>query len=385
MKFRYKSFLFLLLAFAMVGVFTACSDDDDPSGGGRPSVEYIRVTNPDASDSLLVTAGQGAMVAIVGNNLQGAKQLWFNNRRAQLSPAFITNTSIITRVPTDIPTTITNRMALVFGPGDTLFHDFVVDISEPLVSRMENEYAPVGGTAVIRGNYFYEPLTVTFTGGVTGEVVSVSADNRILEVTVPEGAEPGPVTVATNFGETESSFWYKDNRNLIATFDAGTDGLWHGPDFIKGTDADIQPISGNFLRINRELAAWAWFETYVGTETSVAATENRNIPAAAIANPADYVLKFEINTLAPLTGANLRMYFGPNMAGERGDIFYNWQPNLNTGGSWQTVSIPFNAFWEANNKFGYSPDGYGVSFHFSGPNAVHANYAMDNLRVVPIN
>ncbi|AHM60885.1 hypothetical protein D770_13155 [Flammeovirgaceae bacterium 311] len=377
--------MFLLIAFAMVGVFTACSDDDDPSSGGEPRVEYIRITDPEASDSLLVTAGQGAMVAIIGENLADAREIWFNDLRGELSPTFITNNTIITRVPSDIPTEINNKITLVFGNGRRLEHDFVVDISEPLLTRMGSEYVPAGEVATIRGNYFYEPITVTFTGGVEGEVVSVSADNRVLEVRVPEGAEPGPVTVTTNFGETESDFWFRDNRNLIATFDAGTEGLWHGPDFIKGSDADIEPINGNFLRINRELAGWAWFETYVGEASSVAGTEFSNLPAAAIANPADYVLKFEINTLAPLTGAHIRMYVGQNMAGERGDINYNWQPNLNTEGEWQTVSIPFSAFWEANNKFGYNPDGYGVSFHFSGPNAVHANYAMDNLRVVPIN
>ena len=347
-------------------------------------MDYIRITDPNASDSLLVTAGQGAMVAIMGENLADAREIWFNDLRGELSPTFITNNSIITRVPTDIPTEINNKITIVFGNGRRLEHDFVVDISEPLLTSMVSEYVPTGEVATIRGNYFYEPLTVTFTGGVKGEVVSVDADYRLLEVRVPEGAEPGPITVTTNFGEAVSDFWFRDNRNLIATFDAGTSGLWHGPDYIKSSDPSIQPINGNFLRINRELAAWTWFETYVGPSNSVAATENQRIPAEAIAKPEDYVLKFEINTLKPLTGAHIRMYFGQNMAAERNNTNYNWQPNLNTEGEWQTVSIPFKAFWEANNKFAYNPAGYGVSFHFSGPNAVHANYALDNLRVVPI-
>ena len=384
MKSRYKSLLYLLVAFAMVGLFTACEDDDALPNGGKPFIEYIRVTNPAASDSLLVTAGQGAMVAIVGQNLGDAREIWFNDLRAELSPTFITNTSIITRVPTNIPVEITDKITIVFGNGERLVHDFVVDISEPLLEAMESEYVPTGGTAIIRGNYFYEPMTVTFTGGVTGEVLEVSEDNRAIAVRVPEGAEPGPITVTTNFGTTESDFWFRDNRNLIATFDAGTSGLWHGPDYIKSSDPVIQPINGNFLRINRELAAWAWFETYVGPANSVAATENQRIPAEAIAKPEDYVLKFEINTLKPLTGAHLRMYMGPDMAGQRGSIYYNWQPNLNTNGKWETVSIPFKDFVAANKNFAYSPTGYGVSFHFSGPNAFHANYALDNMRVVPI-
>ncbi|WP_162051916.1 glycan-binding surface protein [Pontibacter pamirensis] len=385
MKLNYKSLLFLFFALAMTGMFSSCSDDDEngPSGG-TPRIDYIRVTRPDASDSLIAMAGQGSMIAIVGQNLQDAREIWFNDQRGILSPTFISSTSIITRVPAEIPLEISNQMKIIFADGDSLLHDFVVDISEPVLLGMMNEYVNTGDVASIFGNYFYAPVTVTFTGGVEGEIVLVSEDADRIEVRVPEGAEPGPITVATNFGETESEFWFRDNRNIIASFDETTAGLWHGPAYIKASDPDIQNINGNFIRVNRQLGAWAWFEMYVGGADSDVAKETKNIPQAAFANPSDYVLKFEVNTLAPLTGAEIRMYMGQDVGGERGETYYIWKPNVNTNGDWETVTIPWEDFYADNNEFAYNPNGYGVSFHFSGPLPVEANFAIDNMRVVPI-
>ncbi|TXK52620.1 hypothetical protein FVR03_00760 [Pontibacter qinzhouensis] len=383
MKSRYTAWLFLFFAVATAGMFSGCSDDENLPNNGRPMINYIRVTRPEASDSLIAKAGQGSMIAIIGQNLGNAREIWFNNLQGTLTPTYITNNTIITRVPSQIPTQISNRMKLVFANGDSLIHNFTVDISEPVIASMLGEYANAGQVATITGDFFYEPLTVTFTGGAQGNVVRVEDD--VIEVTVPEGAEPGPITVTTNFGQSKSDFWFRDNRNLIATFDGPTEGLWHGPDFIKESDPDITPINGKFLRINRELGAWAWFEFYVGPNNSDAAKETRNIPAAAIANPKNYVLKFEINTLASLTGAEVRMYMGPgDMGSERGNTHYIWKPNISTDGTWQTVSIPFEDFYVANKSFPYTESGYGVSFHFSGPLAVNANFALDNMRVVPV-
>ncbi len=379
MKLSYNSLWFLCLALA--GMFSGCSKEDMPNGG-NPRITFVRFTRPAAADSLVTMAGQGEMIAIIGENLQDARQVWFNDQPAVLTPTFITATSIITRVPSDIPSQVTNQLRIIFADGRELLHDFTVDISEPAITGMLSEYVNEGQVATLTGDYFYEPLKVTFTGGVEGNVVSVE-DNEI-QVTVPAGAQPGPVTVTTNFGTTQSTFWFRDNRNLIASFDGTTGGLWHGPDYIKASDPDITAISNKFIRVNKELGAWGWFEMYVGPSGSDVTLETKNIPADAFVNPQNYEVKFEINTLKPLTGAEIRMYMGTgDMGSERNNIHYIWKPNVDTKGQWQTVSIPWEDFWAANKRFAYSPAGYGVSFHFSGPLAVSANFGLDNMRVVP--
>lgn len=377
MRSIYKT-VFVFLAFATTAMLTKCSDE---SSGGQPTISYIRVTDPASSDSLLVAAGQGQMVAVIGRNLQHTRQVWFNDQPAALTATFITSTSIIARVPSQIPEEITNEMKLVFANGESLTYDFTIDISKPTISRMKSEYVNTGEVATFYGDYFYEPVVVTFTGGVEGELVSV--EDQVIGVKVPDGAQPGPVTITTNFGETETDFWFHDNRNIVASFDGTTNGLWHGPSYIVSSDEDIPVVDGKFIRMNRDLGAWAWFELYVGPSNSDVALELKNIPADAFANPEDYNLKFEINTLASLTGATIRLYIGPDMPGERGSVHYIWQPNIDTGGEWETIAIPWADVYAANNSFAYNPDGYGISFHFSGPSPVNANFGLDNMRVVP--
>lgn len=377
MKSRYQ-ILFFFIALAMGGAFMGCSDDE---GGGTPVINYVRITRPTSSDSLLVAAGQGQMIAIMGQNLGDVRQLWINDQRAFLNPSFITNTTIITRVPSQIPTEITDKMTLIFGNGKELIYDFAVDISEPAIDYMKSEFVNTGEVATIYGNYFYEPVTVEFSGGVTGEIVAL--DDQTIQIEVPEGAEPGPVTITTNFGQTISDFWFRDNRNIIASFDGTTAGMWHGPNYIKASDELISNINGKFVRMKTNLGAWGWFELWVGPETSDVALELKNIPEDAFTNPGNYSLKFELNTLQSLTGANIHMYFGPNMSGERGNKNYNWQPNIHTNGEWETVSIPWEDVWIANGSFAYNPAGYGTSIHFSGPSPVNGDFALDNMRVVP--
>lgn len=344
-------------------------------------VSYVRITRPTSSDSLLVAAGQGQMIAIMGENLQDIRQLWFNDQRAVLNPSFITSKTVITRVPTQIPNSITNQIRMVFGNGEELLYDFEVAISEPIVSYMKSEYVNTGDVAIIFGDYFYEPLTVTFTGGVQGEIVTREDD--MLEVRVPDGAQPGPITVATNFGTTESDFWFRDNRNVFGNMDATVfDGWWHGKDFIVASDPAIPAVDNKFIRINKALGNGDWFEFYVG-EGGAMAQQTKNIPADAITNPGAYSLKFELNTLSSLAGAKIRMYVGNKMGDERNTMNYTWQPNINTGGKWETISIPFQNIIEKNPNIKVDPAGYGISFWFWEGSAMTANFGIDNLRVVP--
>lgn len=380
MKLIYKLSNLFFLVVAVSGIFIGCSEEELPNGG-KPMVKYVRITRPTSSDSLLIAAGQGQMIAIMGENLQDVRQLWFNDQRASLNPSFITNQTVITRIPTQIPGTITNQMRMIFGNGEELLYEFEVAISEPVVSYMMSEYVNTGDVATIVGNYFYEPLTVTFAGDVQGEIVTLEDDR--IEVRVPDGAQPGPITITTNFGATESDFWFRDNRNLFGSMDvAAYDGWWHGKDYIVASDPLIPPVDNKFLRINRNLNAGDWFEFFVGEGWSMA-EETKKIPAEAITDPGNYSLKFEINTLSSLAGAKIRMYVGNAMGAERNANSYTWQPNVSTDGKWETIAIPFEDILAKNPNIEVDPAGYGISFWFWEGAALKADFGIDNLRVVP--
>lgn len=385
MKPIYKYLMFLLVAVGLAGIFAACDDQD--AAGGEPEITYIRVTNPASSDSLLVAAGQGQMIAIIGKNLQNTQQIWFNDQRAALTPTLITKTSIIVRVPTQIPTVLTNDIRLIFPNGKTLTHEFALDIAKPLINRMKSEYVNTGDVATFYGDFFYEPLIVTFAGGVQAELVSV--DDQVLEVIVPDGVQPGPVTISNNFGVTETDGWFRDDRNIIANFEGPfVNGFWRGGDFVVDADPNVPNISGKFVRVNKgALAAWPYLEVYGGPADGDVATLTKVIPEEAFVNPAGYSLKFEINTLASITGANMRLYLGDAGGGEFGDarnnIYYIWQANLDTQGTWETVTIPWVDVFTANQQFAYNSSGYGMYIYFHGPNAANYDFATDNFRVVP--
>lgn len=358
----------------MSWVYTACTDEE----GGVPRIRYVRITAPGSSDSLLTAAYQGSTVAIMGENLADVRQIWFNDQQASLSPTYITNTTILTNVPNDIPKVVSNKMTLVFGNGMTLEHDFQVAISEPEITTMSSEFVATGGVATIRGKYFYEPLTVTFTGGVTGEIVSVS--ETLLQVTVPDGATPGPIVVTTNFGAATSNFWFRDNRNIFISSDPFT-GWWNA-DFVVTNPGPNDPplINGNYIRVTRAVGAWSWIEV-AGGPASAMGDISKNIPDEAILHPEKYDMKFEVNTLKPYNNNMIKINVGLT---EQNNDEYRWFPPYDTKGKWETVIIPFEEVMEKQGNPGVvSPDGYWCRILLHGPGDLDCDIALDNFRVVP--
>ncbi|SFV02152.1 glycan-binding surface protein [Pontibacter akesuensis] len=371
--------LYIMPLMLGAGILSGCEDDDMPNGG-NPTIHYVRVTDPAASDSLLVGSSLGNLIAIVGENLGGTREVWFNDRQAVLNPTYITDKTILVNVPSLPPTEVMNKMVLRFANGNELQHDFVIEISGPQITRIKNEHVKDGEELVLLGEYFFDPIKVTFAGGEEAEVVSV-AQNEV-RVIVPEGATPGPITVQTNFGKATSSQWFRDTRNVFSDMDvSNTGGWWHGHQYFADSHPNVKPLDGKFILINKDLGAGEWFEFMVANPPS--SMQTQNIPDDAIRNPSNYNLKFEINTIKPLVdGTVIKMYIGNDMPGQRGGMFYAWKPNIDTKGQWETVSIPFENIIGITNPQ-VSANGYGVSFWFQDGVAMTANFAVDNFRVTP--
>lgn len=389
MKTLSKTLLLLLMTLATVSIFSSCKKEE-LSNGGEPRIHYIRITAPESSDSLLVTAGQGALVAIVGENLQNAVEIWFNDQKAVLTPTYITNNTILVSVPSPIPTSITNKIRIVFSNGRELLHDFRVAINKPTVSSMLSEYVNAGDIAVIRGNYFYAPVRVIFTGGDTGQVIE--RKDQELQVRVPAGAQPGPITVITNFGETKSNFWFRDNRNIFISGDEASNGWWGT--YLKTTPGPGDPpkINGNYYHMRKAVKSWTWDSPEIAGGAASSLPSSKRIPDAAIINPMDYYLKFEINTLKPYNAnrivINVGLSTGPNDPGTgnaaEDNSNYAWNPPYDSKGVWNTVVIPFE---EIVNSYTVrpvvNPNGYWTRILLFGGGDLDADIAFDNFRVVP--
>jgi hypothetical protein len=326
-----------------------------------------------------VGAFQGNLIAIIGENLQNAVQIWFNDQKAVLTPTYITSNSILVSVPSQIPKTITNTLKIIFSDGKELLYNFKVIISEPVISSMVCEYAPVGTVATIRGDYFYEPLTVTFAGGVNGDIVSVT--DKVLNVRIPAGATPGQITVTTNFGTKKSDFWFNDNRNIFISSDPFT-GWWNASYVVTSPGAgDPVKLNGNYIRIKKPLGGWSWNEV-AGGPPSAMGPISKNVPDEAILKPADYNLKFEVNTIKPYTNNVLKINVG--LANDFNNNEYRWLPPYDSKGQWQTVVIPFE---DVAKSYGapltVSAAGYYTRLLFHGPGDLDCDICFDNFRVVP--
>src|SRR5947207_8339912 len=113
----HKLLVLLAITAGVASLVVSCKKEKNT---GPPSIDYVRVTRPQSSDSLLVGAGQGQLIAIVGNNLQEAVEVWFNDQQARVTPPYITKTTLLVTVPTQIPRDVSNNLKIIFKNGYVL-------------------------------------------------------------------------------------------------------------------------------------------------------------------------------------------------------------------------------------------------------------------------
>ncbi|MCJ7446825.1 MAG: glycan-binding surface protein [Bacteroidales bacterium] len=347
----------ILLVILFAGMlFQACDKDD--SGGGMPVVAYVRVTDAAKSDSLVTHAFMGSTIAIIGENLQNVDEIWFNDQEAYVNFSFVTSTSIIVNIPDIIPSTVTNLMLLInSNKTDTLKYPFGVDVPPPFLSGMLCEYVDDGETAVIKGNFFIDdpssPLKVFFPGNMEGTVQSVSINK--VEVMVPQGAGVGPIQVKSIYGSTRSSFYFRDDRNIVLDFDVLTaSGGWRSGVIGNSNPA---PIKGNYVRFQGAMAGGAgaqWSEDPFSFNLWPIANGRPDVPfySGDIANAA---IKFECYVVEEWKASALQMIFTPyattgtnSYIGDSNVPRGLWIPWKESGtyktDGWTTVSVPLSEF-----------------------------------------
>ncbi|HMJ68708.1 MAG TPA: glycan-binding surface protein [Cyclobacteriaceae bacterium] len=400
-----KLLVFLLSAASALFMYS-CSEEN-LENNGDPIIYYIRNTDPERSDSLYVGAPLGNLIAIVGDNLGGTNKIMFNDQEAVLNTTYVTDKSILINVPPDAPIVRNDKMILTFRNGETLEYDFKVDISAPLVESMENEWAQEGETALIRGNYFFEPLTVKFADGTTITTSSISQTAIAFEV--PAGAPEGPITVATNFGTTESVFHFHDNRNIVLNYDNLTStGSWRYGLFVQ----DEHSLDGKYVKFKGTYNAGERNEGSDGPSTYESAfwaqrsgrPEGNFLPG----EPGDFNLKFEVKIIG-WSGSLLNICWAPwNWVDSNQELWSNtlnaravWGPTpgsppVDTDGKWVTVVIPMTEFrWAmgmsggnvtyTEAKFDKKVTGSMSLWVLSAPGAADSpfEFYIDNIRVVP--
>ncbi len=393
--------LFLGITLLAGILIISCKEDEKPNGG-VPIIDYIRLTDTAAADSFITSAYMGQLIAIVGRNLSGAREIMFNDQPGFLIPTYVTDVSILVNVPSTVPTSINNKMIITFEDGYELQYDFYVDVPPPVITSIKCEYVPDGDIAVLYGDYFFEPITVLWPGDVEVEIVSM--EKTKIEVTVPEGATPGQIKIQTLFGEALSPFLFRDNRNTIVDFDLLLHESWTAAVAYADSAPEIAPTSGNYAIIQSDdvtdwdwennLAVFAWGENVRG-----------DVPLATGFVPAlDF--RFEVNVVEPWYDVRMEIYFSPYGQGHGRDAvdpsFCRWKPWLEepyTTDGWITVSIPLSQFWFDRDDAASAVNGSqplqnltgltNLNMMIFGPRESDASathpiqVCVDNIRIVP--
>jgi hypothetical protein len=430
-----KGLLFATLA--VVGLtLTSCKDQPDAYkvADGIPSVYYIRNlstevrNNNDATDvhytngELVESASPQSTLCLVGDNLRSVYELYFNDCKAVLNTSYITDNTLIVDVPKSVPKEVTNKIYLVNRDGTVVEYPFSVTIPAPNISEMSLEYAVIGDRVTFTGDYFvnYEesPLEVFFTDAngnlVPATINNISDDYTSVEVTIPEGAAEGPVTMTSIYGTGSSAFHYLDSRGLMFNFDNGRRYQgWHEPRY--GTEGGI---NGTYLQLGDGNATMTedgkWddsnfsFEYWCGdwntpqTYPDPQGIRLFDIEGIDLSKPENMILKFEMcipSSNAWQAGA-MQIIFAPtdyvSLGGGTPDVygdqvkaannhffrnaeylkecddsyFHDKDPlpralyrpwtttgSFDTGGKWITVTIPIAS------SFVYSFDGSGLTFN----------------------
>jgi hypothetical protein len=348
----FRNSIKIFIPFLLLGgvlLFAACEPKVER---GTPKIDFVRSTDPELADSTFTSAFMGQLVAIIGENLGGTVSVMFNDRVANLNPAYVTEESILVSVPNQTPDEINNKLTLTFDDGTDLEYDFVVDIPPPVIFSTVCEYVPDGGTMVINGDYFFLPTKVYFPGDVEAIITALFTDR--VEVTVPAGSVPGQIKVETNFGEVLSPFLFRDNRQTIMNFDDIPSENWTAEIAYADSAPEIAPISGNYALVKSDAAAaWNWQNNLAifcwgeGIRASEDPIVSGFIP--------DLDFRFEANV--PITWNDIRMeiYFSPYGHGHGRDevspafaYWTPWEDGPYTTDGWITISIPLTDFSNVN-------------------------------------
>jgi hypothetical protein len=231
----------------------------------------------------------------------------------------------------------------------------------------------------IEGENLDEISEVIFPGEIAATMFGAKS-NSIIEVVVPIKTKNGigKIKFITTKGETiespEINIQGIDPVADLSLVFFNFDGLdrWWGDAGVNENDPNLSVDGSKYFRVNQSCNGWTGFFWRNGAN---------NFPGSVIGTQVNnYVLKFDVNVLAPITGGE----FAWRLKGSEGDFWYRWKPWEATGSyktdGWITVTVPITAFSDGSKgivNLASITEDFGVAFN-AGSSAV--NVCIDNVR-----
>lgn len=319
-------------------------------------------------------------ITITGTNLDLVTKVIFTGDK-EVAVTAASETELVVKVP---PGTTSGSITLVAHNGDVVTSTQSLTIlasNVPIITSMPTAARP-GEMITIEGEKLDFIAEIIFPGNVTATRYGTKTAT-LLEVFVPTTVKKGFGTLT--FVTTENLTVESPEINIqgvdpvvdqnLVFFDfngTGSKDSWWGDTGGIENEAELTLDGTSYYRVNASLSGWSGFFWRNG---------GNNFPGTIIGtNIGDYVLKFDVNILEPITGGE----FAWRLKGTEGDFWYYWKPWEQTGSyetnGWITVTIPLTAFLANGAQIqdlSTIDSDFGVAFN-NGSSVVNAT--IDNVR-----
>lgn len=345
------------------------------------SDELLALVKPEVTSISPLPAQFGQEITITGTNLDLVAAVVFAGDVSQ-----DVNMAMADMLTVDVPVgALSGPVSVVMHNGESVSSavEFEVALSTNAVISDMPQLVSIGEMISITGESLDELNEVFFPGDVPATMFGQKTAT-LIEVFVPQGTAIGLGNIKFITFSGEEFFSPEINVQGVDPVDDPSlvffnfDGLdlWWGDTGNIENDPAYSLDGSNYFRTNADLSGWTGFFWRNGAD---------NFPGSTIGTDiSNYVLKFDINVLEPMTGGILHW----RLKGSEGDFWYRWEPWADTGSfstnGWITVSIPLSSFVD---DFGWGTNGisdlslinedFGVAFN-EGDSRM--NVCIDNVR-----
>lgn len=368
-----------------------------------PVITGVRNYAATPGDSILQSLTPGQWVVLLGHNLKGATQVYFNGVLTSYNSALFSDTSAPVQVPAVIPfPSVTadqlNTIRYVTPNGSTTF-TFNIVAPPPSITSISNENANAGDSVRVYGLNFFFIKSISFAGSAVSKWKEAD-DGTSVGFVVPTLTKSAPLVITTQSGAASTVFNVNDvNTGALCNFDDVNTYSWGA----TGTSSNNSLFSGNrgtyAIMTDPPLSPneWSWWNG----GRSINSNAVQWVPADSLNVPiGNYALKFEVNVPVVWNGGSIYVVkdYTSNYVGR-------YEPWKDTNGNtfnysstgWQTFTIPLSMFLTKNGT-GTAAASLTELLGSAGSGSVHIwlinnspsatatgfNAAFDNIRVVKI-